>query len=80
LREAEVQQPNTAATLVVHEQLLRLLGEGRPVGGTVFLDDLDLAPEHAAIGIDLIDRERSAWMEPVSEIAIVPVAECSCPT
>ena len=22
----------------------------------------------------------SAWIEPVSEIAIVPVAECNCPT
>ncbi len=43
--------------LVVDEQLLALLGEGRPVGGAVFLDDLDLAAEDAAHRVDLVDGE-----------------------
>jgi hypothetical protein len=42
---------------LVQQQLLRLLGEGGPVGGTVFLDDLDLAAQHAAHGVDLVDGE-----------------------
>jgi hypothetical protein len=46
--------------------------------GAVFLDDLDLAAENAAGFVDLVDRERSASIEPVSEIAMVPVAECRC--
>jgi hypothetical protein len=43
--------------VVVHEQLLRLLGEGGPVGGAVFLDDLDLAAQDAAHGVDLVDGQ-----------------------
>jgi hypothetical protein len=43
--------------LVVDEQLLGLLGEGRPIAGAVFLDDLDLAAENAAGFVDLRDRE-----------------------
>ncbi len=43
--------------LVVDEQLLGLLREGRPVAGAVFLDELDLAAEHAARGVDLLDGE-----------------------
>ncbi len=43
--------------LVVDKQLLGLLGESRPVAGAVFLDELDLAAEHAALGIDLLDGE-----------------------
>ena len=49
LREAEVQHPNTEAHLSLHEKLLCLLGEGRPIAGAVFLDELDLAAEHAAL-------------------------------
>ncbi len=43
--------------LVVDEELLRLFGEGRPVAGAVFLDELDLAAEHAAQGVDLLDGQ-----------------------
>ena len=57
LRDAEVQQPITAAHLSLHQKLLRLLGEGRPVAGAVFLDELDLAAEHAALRVDLLDGE-----------------------
>ena len=57
LRDAEVQQPMTAAHLVVDQQLLGLFREGRPVAGAVFLDELDLAAEHAAGCVDLLDRE-----------------------
>jgi hypothetical protein len=41
--------------LVVDEEFLGFLGEGRPVAGAVLLDELDLAAEHAALRIDLID-------------------------
>ena len=43
--------------LVVDEKLLGLFRKGRPVAGAVFLDELDLASEHAAGGVDLFDRE-----------------------
>jgi hypothetical protein len=43
--------------LVIDQQLLGLFSEGRPVRGTVFLDELDLAAEHAAHGVDLVDGE-----------------------
>jgi len=43
--------------VVVDQQLLALLGEGRPVAGAVFLDDLDLAAEDAAHRVDLVDGE-----------------------
>ena len=41
--------------MVVDQQLLRLLGKGRPVGRAVFLDDLDLAAQDAAHRVDLVD-------------------------
>jgi hypothetical protein len=34
-----------------------IFGEGRPVGGAVFLNDLDLAAQHAAHRVDLFDGE-----------------------
>ncbi len=42
---------------VVDQELLCLLGEGRPVAGAILLDELDLAPEHAALRVDLLDGE-----------------------
>ena len=45
------------SAFVLHEKLLRLLGEGRPIAGAVFLNELDLAAEHAALGVDLLDGE-----------------------
>jgi hypothetical protein len=66
--------------VVVDEELLGLLGEGRPVGGAVLLDDLDLAAEHAAGVVDLLDRQLLGLLDPVSEIAMVPVIECRMPT
>jgi hypothetical protein len=44
--------------LVVARQLLRVLGVERDVGLGVVLDDLDLAAEQAAGGVDLLGRER----------------------
>src|SRR5258705_10700920 len=43
--------------LVVDKQLLRFFRKCRPVAGAVFLDELDLASEHAAGGVDLFDGE-----------------------
>ena len=43
--------------LVLHQKLLRLFGEGRPIAGAVLLNELDLASKHAALSIDLLDRE-----------------------
>ena len=43
--------------VVVDQQLLGLLGKGGPVGRAVFLDDLDLAAQDAAHGVDLVDGE-----------------------
>ena len=57
LREARGPAAEDGGDLVVDQQLLGLLGEGRPVAGAVFLDDLDLAAEHAAHGVDLVDGE-----------------------
>ena len=44
--------------LVDGEELLGLLGEGRPVGGAVLDDGLDLLAEHAAVGVDLLDGQQ----------------------
>ena len=41
--------------LLLGEQLARLLGEERPVRGRIDDDRLDLAAEHASLGVDLID-------------------------
>ena len=43
--------------LVVDQQLLGFFGEGRPVGGAVFLDHLDLASQDPARGVDLFDGQ-----------------------
>ena len=43
--------------VVVDQQFLGLFCESRPIRGAVFLDHLDLAAEHAAHGVDLVDRE-----------------------
>src|SRR5690606_24687024 len=44
--------------LVLRDELLRLLGERVPVGGTVLDDRLDLLAQYAAGGVDLVDREQ----------------------
>ncbi|MNS60733.1 hypothetical protein D3C72_937430 [compost metagenome] len=43
--------------LVANQQFAGLFGKGRPVRGAVFLDDLDLAAQNAAHGIDLLDGQ-----------------------
>ena len=70
---------------VLGEQLLGLLREGRPVGGAVFLDVLDLLAEDAAVGVDLVGghvqhvgdgllRDRHAAGEGVEEAELDRVA------
>jgi hypothetical protein len=65
---------------VVFQQLLGLFGEGRPVAGTVFLMILILRPRMPPMALIWSMARRSAWIEPVSLMAMVPVAECSWPT
>ena len=43
--------------LVVDQQLLGLFGKRRPIGRAVFLDDLDLAAQDAAHGVDLVNGQ-----------------------
>src|SRR6056297_1457928 len=43
--------------LVLHQEFLGLFGKGGPVGGAVFLDVFYLAPENAALGVDLLDGQ-----------------------
>src|SRR5690554_4161058 len=43
--------------LVLAQQLVGTVGEGRPVTGAVFLYIFDLAPEHTTHGVDLFDGE-----------------------
>ena len=57
LREAEVQQPITAAHLSLTSSFLAFSAKVGQSRGAVFLDELDLAAEHAARGVDLLDRE-----------------------
>ena len=44
--------------LVLGQQLARLLGEQRPVGGRIDHHGLELLAEHAALGVDLVDRHQ----------------------
>ena len=46
--------------LVVARELLRVFRVERDVRLAVVLDDLDLAAEQAAGGVDLVDRQRVA--------------------
>jgi hypothetical protein len=57
LREADVQQPITEAHLSCTRSFFAFSAKGRPVAGAVFLDELDLAAEHAALRVDLLDGE-----------------------
>ena len=43
--------------MVDGEELFRFFGESRPIAGAVFLDKLDLAAEHAALLVYLVDGE-----------------------
>ncbi len=49
--------PHDGGHLVVDKQLTRLLCEGRPVRGSVFLNVFDLAAQDPALCIDLINRQ-----------------------
>ena len=42
---------------VLHQQLAGFLGEGRPVTGAVFLNDLDLTTQHTTHRVDLLNGE-----------------------
>ena len=57
LREADVQQPMTAATLSFTSSFLAFSAKVGQSLRAVLLDELDLAAEHAAHGVDLLDRE-----------------------
>ena len=55
LRDTDVQQPNTAATCPP-TAAARLLGEQRPVGGRIDHHRLELAAEHAALLVLILDQ------------------------
>ncbi len=58
-RLARSRRPAThdRGAFVVDEKFFGLFGERRPVACAVFLNELDLAAEHTAGSIDLLDRE-----------------------
>ncbi len=49
--------------LVFLEQLARLLGEQRPVGGRIDHHRLDLAAEQAALGVEVVDQHQDHVLE-----------------
>ena len=61
--DAELISPTSADDLVALDQLLRLGDRGLRIHA-VLRDHLDLASEHSASGVDLLDGERRA-AEPV---------------
>src|SRR3954469_20639862 len=80
LREAEVQQPITAAHLSLTRSFLAFsanVGQSLPPSSWM---NLILRPSTPPAALICSIASFSAWIEPVSEIAIVPVAECRMPT
>ena len=80
LRDAESPAAEHGGAVIVHQQLLCLLGKSWPVAGAVLLDEFYLPAEHAALLVDLRDREFFRFHRAGSLIAIVPVTECRMPT
>ena len=80
LREAEVQQPMTAATLSLTSSFLAFSAKvGQSLAPSSWMN-LILRPSTPPAALIWSMASFSASIEPVSEIAIVPVAECRMPT
>src|SRR4029450_9915076 len=80
LRDAEVQQPMIAATLSLTRSFLAFSAKvGQSLAPSSWMN-LILRPSTPPIALICSIASFSAWIEPVSEIAIVPVAECRMPT
>ena len=80
LREAEVQQPMMAATLSLTSSFLAFsakVGQSEAPSSWMILI---LRPSTPPIALICSIASFSAWIDPVSEIAMVPVAECRIPT
>jgi hypothetical protein len=77
LRLADVQPPKTVTTLVLLDQLLRLLREHRRIGCAVLDDRHDLFAEHAALALIWSIASSVAFLTVTSLIAIVPVSDCT---
>ena len=59
-RDARIDVADHEIDLVPFDQLARLLHAGADVIGGILHQQLDLASEHAAFGVDLFDRELGA--------------------
>jgi hypothetical protein len=80
LREAEVQQPMIAATLSLTRSFLAFSAKvGQSLAPSSWMN-LILRPSTPPAALICSMASFSASIEPVSEIAIVPVAECRMPT
>ena len=80
MREAEVQQPNTAATLSLISSFLDFSAKvGQSLAPSSWMI-LILRPRMPPVALIWSMASRSAWIDPVSLMAIVPVALCSWPT
>jgi len=77
LREALVQQPNTAATLSLTSSLRDFSAKVGQSEAPSSLITLIMRPSTPPDALIWSMASCSAWIEPVSEIAMVPVAECS---
>src|SRR5258707_2159341 len=79
LREAEVQQPMMAATLSLTRSFLAFSAKvGQSLAPSSWMN-LILRPRMPPVALICSMANFSASIEPVSEIAIVPVAECRMP-
>ncbi len=80
LREAEVQQPITDATLSLTRSFLAFSAKvGQSLAPSSWMN-LILRPSTPPAALICSIASFSACTEPVSEIAIVPVTECKMPT
>ncbi len=80
LRDAEVQQPMIEATLSLTSSFLAFSAKvGQSLAPSSWMI-LILRPSTPPMALICSMASFSAWIEPVSEIAIVPVAECRMPT
>src|SRR5258705_835173 len=80
LRDAEVQQPMIAATLSLTSSFLAFSANvGQSLAPSSWMN-LILRPSTPPAALICSMASFSAWIEPVPEIAIVPVAECRMPT
>src|SRR3954452_23562833 len=80
LRDAEVQQPMIEATLSLTSSFLAFSANvGQSLAPSSWMN-LILRPSTPPMALICSIASFSAWIEPVSEIAIVPVAECRMPT